>query len=45
VAIPKDNIEEVLKVCEEIEAIELQEAKLIIEAGSIKAGLEKFNRV
>lgn len=45
VAIPKDSIEEVLKVCEDIEATELLEAQLIIEQGSIKAGLDKFNRV
>lgn len=45
VAVPKDSIEEVLKVCEEIEATELLEAQLIIEQGSIKAGLDKFNRV
>lgn len=45
VAIPKDDIEEVLKVCEDIEKTELLEAQLIIEQGSIKAGLDKFNRV
>lgn len=45
VAIPKEHIEEVLKVCEDIEKTELLEAQLIIEQGSIKAGLDKFNRV
>lgn len=45
VAIPKDHIEEVLKVCEDIEETELQEARLIMEEGSIKAGLNRFNRV
>ena len=45
VAIPKKDIEAVLKVCEEIEATELLEAQLIIEQGSVKAGLDKFNRV
>lgn len=45
VAIPKDSIEKVLRVCEEIEVTEAREAKYIIEAGSIQAGLDKFNRV
>ena len=45
VAVPKEHIEEVLAVCEDIERTELLEAQLILEQGSIQAGLEKFNRV
>ncbi len=45
VVIPSANVDEVLKVSEDIEAKELEQAKLIIEAGSLKDGLAKYNRI
>ncbi len=45
VVIPKANVEEVLKASEEIEAKELEQARLIVESGSLKEGLAKYNRI
>lgn len=45
VVIPADKVDEVLLIAEEIERKEALQAKLIVESGSIKQGLEKYNRI
>lgn len=45
VAIPKDSVDEVLKIAEDIEEKEALQAKFIVETQSIKQGLAKYNRI
>lgn len=45
VCIPKEHVEKVLEVAEDIEKKEALQAKLIVESGSIKEGLAKYNRI
>lgn len=45
IVVPKDHIDEVLLVAEEIEEKEAKQAKYIIETKSLKAGLAKYNRI
>lgn len=45
VVVPKDAVEEVLKVSEEIEVKEAEQARLIVESGSLKEGMAKYNRI
>ena len=44
VCVPKDKVEEVLKVVCDIEEMEAQQTKWILETGSLGEGLEKYNR-
>ncbi len=45
VVVPKDHVEEVLTMSEEIDERELEQAKLIIESGSLRDGLAKYGRI
>ena len=45
VCVPAEHVEAVLEASEEIEKKELEQAKLIRETGSLKKGLEKYNRI
>ncbi len=45
VVVPKEHIEAVLAIAEEIEVKEAKQAKLIIESKSLKKGLDKYNRI
>lgn len=45
VAIPRDKAEEVLKAAQEIDEREAEQARLIIEAGSLQEGLAKYGRI
>jgi 4-hydroxy-4-methyl-2-oxoglutarate aldolase len=45
VVVPKDKVDEVLKITEEIEAREALQAKLIVESKSIAEGMAKYNRI
>ena len=42
---PKDHVEEVLEIAEEIEAKEAEQAKYILETGSLLKGIDKYNRI
>lgn len=45
VVVPKEHAEEVLKMSEEIDAREQEQARLIIESGSLREGLAKYGRI
>lgn len=45
VVVPRQHAEAVLAMAEEIDARELEQAKLIIEAKSLRGGLAKYNRI
>ena len=45
VVVPKDDAEEVLAFAKEIDAREAEQAKLILESGSLREGLEKYGRI
>lgn len=45
VIVPKEHVEEVLSMSEEIDERELEQAKLIIESGSLRDGLAKYGRI
>lgn len=45
VAVPRAHAEEVLKMAQDIDAREAEQAKLIIESGSLKEGLAKYGRI
>ncbi|HEX7007344.1 MAG TPA: RraA family protein [Alphaproteobacteria bacterium] len=45
VVVPRQHAEAVLKMAQEIDARELEQAKLIIEAGSLREGLAKYGRI
>jgi len=45
VVVPKDKAEEVLKMGQEIDQREAEQAKLILESGSLKEGLAKYGRI
>lgn len=45
VAVPRAYAEEVLKMAQDIDAREAEQAKLIIESGSLKEGLAKYGRI
>ncbi|NLP31203.1 MAG: RraA family protein [Clostridiales bacterium] len=45
VVVPKDHVEEVLEIAEEIEAKEAEQAKYILETGSLLKGIDKYNRI
>ena len=45
VVVPRQHAEEVLKMAEEIDAREAEQAKLILESGSLRDGLAKYGRI
>lgn len=45
VVVPKEHAAEVLVMAQEIDQRELEQAKLIIESGSLKEGLAKYGRI
>lgn len=45
VVVPKEHAAEVLAMAQEIDQRELEQAKLIIESGSLKEGLAKYGRI
>lgn len=45
VVVPKDYVDEVLKTALEVERREAEQTKLIIEAKSLRKGLEKYQRI
>ena len=45
VVVPKDDAEEVLAFAKEIDDREAEQAKLILESGSLREGLEKYGRI
>ncbi|WP_439258456.1 RraA family protein [Lonepinella sp. BR2271] len=45
VCVPKDVVEEVLALSKSIDERELEQAKLIIESGSLREGLAKYGRI
>lgn len=45
VCVPRDHAEEVLEMSREIDAREAEQAKLIIESGSLRDGLAKYGRI
>lgn len=45
VAVPRDAAEAVLEMAREIDAREAEQARLIIEAGSLREGLAKYGRI
>lgn len=45
VAVPREHAEAVLEMSREIDARELEQAKLIVEAGSLREGLAKYGRI
>ncbi len=45
VVVPKEHVEEVLTMAEEIEAREAEQTKYIIETGSLIQGIAKYNRI
>ncbi|SLN10034.1 4-hydroxy-4-methyl-2-oxoglutarate aldolase [Roseivivax jejudonensis] len=45
VVIPRDKAEEVLEMAREIDEREAEQARLIIEAGSLQEGLAKYGRI
>lgn len=45
VCVPKDKVEEVLELSKSIDERELEQAKLIIESGSLRDGLAKYGRI
>lgn len=45
VVVPKDHVEEVLKVALDIEEREAEQTNLIKKENSLRAGLEKYNRI
>ena len=45
VVVPRAKAEEVLKLAQEIDARELEQARLIIESGSLREGLAKYGRI
>jgi regulator of RNase E activity RraA len=45
VVVPKDSAEAVLAMAREIDARELEQAKLIIEERSLRKGLAKYGRI
>jgi regulator of RNase E activity RraA len=45
VVVPREHVEEVLSMSEEIDARELEQAKLIIEHRSLREGLAKYGRI
>ncbi|MCU0774362.1 MAG: RraA family protein [Ideonella sp.] len=45
VVVPKDKAQEVLKMAQEIDARELEQAKLIIAEKSLRKGLAKYGRI
>ncbi|WP_111496245.1 RraA family protein [Marinobacter bohaiensis] len=45
VVVPKDHVDEVLKLAREIDERELEQARLIMESGSLREGLAKYGRI
>lgn len=45
VCVPREKAEEVLAVAQEIDAREAEQARLIIESGSLREGLAKYGRI
>lgn len=45
VVVPQEHVEKVLSMSEEIDARELEQARLIIESGSLREGLAKYGRI
>lgn len=45
VAVPREHAEKVLEMAREIDAREAEQAKLIIESGSLRDGLAKYGRI
>ena len=45
VRVPADLVEQVLETAEEIERRESEQTRLILEARSLKTGLDLYNRV
>ena len=45
VCVPKQHVEEVLELSKSIDARELEQARLIIESGSLREGLAKYGRI
>ena len=45
VVVPRAKAEDVLKLAQEIDARELEQARLIIESGSLREGLAKYGRI
>jgi regulator of RNase E activity RraA len=45
VAVPRAHAEQVLKLAQEIDARELEQARLIIECKSLRQGLAKYGRI
>lgn len=45
VAIPREHAEEILAMAREIDAREAEQARLIIESGSLREGLAKYGRI
>ncbi len=45
VCVPKDKVEAVLELSKSIDERELEQAKLIIESGSLRDGLAKYGRI
>lgn len=45
VVVPRQHAQAVLEMAQEIDARELEQAKLIIEAKSLRGGLAKYNRI
>lgn len=45
VVVPQDHVDEVLKLAREIDERELEQARLIMESGSLREGLAKYGRI
>lgn len=45
VVVPKENMEEILKMSQEIDEREAEQAKLILECGSLREGIAKYGRI
>jgi regulator of RNase E activity RraA len=45
VAVPRDQAEAILEMAQEIDAREAEQARLIIESGSLREGLAKYGRI
>ena len=45
VVIPKEHAEAVLEMAREIDERELEQARLIIDCGSLREGLAKYGRI
>lgn len=45
VVVPRALAEEVFKLSQEIDMRELEQAKLIVQSGSLKEGLAKYGRI